>query len=1182
MKKIKTTLLILMLSLSSFAIISADEINPLEGPGDRNVINVGGSGPGNYSSIQEAVDIASEGDTIFVYDDSSPYVENVVINTPIDLVGENKLTTVIDGNGNVGLIIAANNTTVSNFKIINCDSNPAMRVSDKDDYLVPVYNNSVDNIVFENNEVNLFIVGDNHIIENISSIDVDLYDIICVNSHNNFLRNNDLNEPGIIFYYFGSNTDTSAIVDCFYHDIDTSNTVNGNPIYYYRDVDDVIVPKDAGEILAVNCNNMKIDDINNPILVELAQVNDSVISNNSCNIYSLSSNNNEIIQNTIEKAGILYGLLSDLYTGFALKSSSNNNIVRRNTFTCPVVSLIINGSNNDIIYNDFLGDDGSIGIAGNSCSHNYISNNTVSNKSQYGIYLYLSNNDEVCNNFLSDNEHGIKLSWSDDDVISGNSIIDNDYGIYFDLSDDNLIYNNYFENDINAYDKGVNLWNISKTLGANIVDGSYLGGNFWDDYYGYDLDGDGLGDTDLPYDSDGNIQNGGDEHPLVYDVPKVENVDTGETFDTIQAAIDAENTTNGHTITVRPGTYYENVIVNKSINLIGEDRDTTIIDGQGDNYTIELNSINIMIGGFTIQNTSSSAFSAGVYIRKNSATIKDSIIKDNPKCGIKVGDVGEGHYSVIKDNTIENNGIGINLWFCDYHNITGNDIINNNVDGILVEESYNNLIFSNLFESNGDEGIQIWFDSSDSLIYNNTFVGNGQNAYDSSNNSWDNGSIGNSWDDYDNLDSDGDGIGDVPYDIPGGDNQDRYPLGVFNLPPTADAGGPYSADENVVITFNGSDSNDPDGSIVGYRWDFDNDGTYDTDYSTSATATHSYSSDGTYTVKLQVKDDDDLTDTDTATVTINEEEDPEPKPVADAGGPYFEFVGVNIVFDGSDSNESEGIIESYEWDFGDGANGTGKKTNHTYTTSGNFTVTLKVTNDAGQSDSDTTYAIISDTPNTPPNDPTISGPQILTKNMNYTFEIRATDPDGDNLDYIIRWGDKNSTIAENLSSGTVYEANHSWSSEGVYTIKVRAEDNDTISDTTSFTVYVDIPIEYIDDVIQGYMIDYDNDGIFDKFFNSYTEVESYVQKLPNGTYLIDIDNDRNWDYYYDIENNELTVYQSAVDEVDEEKEKDAQKNKELGLLLLVLIGIIIVILIVIILYIIIRYILNKKKLREEK
>ena len=99
----------------------AQDIEKSSQPTSRgNWLYVGGSGPGNYSKIQDAINDSSNGDTVFVYDDSSPYYENVVVNKSIDLVGEDRNSTVVDGgrNGDV-VFISADNISIDGFTIQN-------------------------------------------------------------------------------------------------------------------------------------------------------------------------------------------------------------------------------------------------------------------------------------------------------------------------------------------------------------------------------------------------------------------------------------------------------------------------------------------------------------------------------------------------------------------------------------------------------------------------------------------------------------------------------------------------------------------------------------------------------------------------------------------------------------------------------------------------------------------------------------------------------------------------------------------------------------------------------------------------------------------------------------------------------------------------------------------------------
>jgi parallel beta-helix repeat protein len=175
--------------------------------------------------------------------------------------------------------------------------------------------------------------------------------------------------------------------------------------------------------------------------------------------------------------------------------------------------------------------------------------------------------------------------------------------------------------------------------------------------------------------------------------------------------------------------------------------------------------------------------------------------------------------------------------------------------------------------------------------------------------------------------------------------------------PTANAGGPYVGYVNQTITFNAAFSTD-DVGIIGYRWDWTNDGTWDTDWLTTAKTTHSYTTAGNYTVKLQVQDGDSLRDDDTATVTITTENPLQQAPVADAAGPYHGLTYQSILFNGSRSYAMNASIVNYTWVFGDGVYGYDVSPVHVYESAGTFTVILTIKDSNGLQAIDTTLAMI--------------------------------------------------------------------------------------------------------------------------------------------------------------------------------------------------------------------------------
>lgn len=188
---------------------------------------------------------------------------------------------------------------------------------------------------------------------------------------------------------------------------------------------------------------------------------------------------------------------------------------------------------------------------------------------------------------------------------------------------------------------------------------------------------------------------------------------------------------------------------------------------------------------------------------------------------------------------------------------------------------------------------------------------------------------------------------------------DTISVSAPNQPPVADPNGsdPYTGTENTPLSFDGSGSYDPDGTITSYSWNFGDGGS-----ASGVSPSHTYVDGGTYTVTLTVEDDDGATDTESTTATITEVNDP---PIAEPNGPYSGSKGETITFDGSGSTDEEGPIASYNWNFGDGNSGSGVSPTHSYSTAGTYTVTLIVNDGSLDSTPVSTTAVINDIPDEP-------------------------------------------------------------------------------------------------------------------------------------------------------------------------------------------------------------------------
>jgi nitrous oxidase accessory protein NosD len=468
-KRLMPNLILIILALSMFFIVKADITY------GNTVIIVDDDGDADYSNIQDAIDAASNGDTIRVYE--GIYFENIIIDKNLFLIGNGSHNTIIDGNKSFYVVkIIADNVRFIGFTVKRGENGIIISMSNnieiENDFITKntrygINITSSKDVMISNNNISFNLKYYNH------PLAVKISQCEEIGIFNNIMFKN----AGAIWI-----DKTSDITICNNHMEKDGETYGSAPVLLKECRNAVVTENTVIRFILISfqcsrCNNIHVDN-----------------NNFSKGFAVYHSNRIDLVDNIVKSK-------------CQIKNSSY--VIVEDSIIDSKEGLEISSSSNVTIFNISIVEK-KYGIQMSKTTDSNIKNNSIIANQYHGILMDKKSLRNMINgNIITHNGiNGIDC-WGRYNIFSRNLIGWNgDVGLNFPYTamKNEIFDNNFIDNKMNAYTVFNFRWNGD------------VGGNYWSDYKGIDVDNDGFGD--VPY----RIPRGffhWDRHPSIepYDIP---------------------------------------------------------------------------------------------------------------------------------------------------------------------------------------------------------------------------------------------------------------------------------------------------------------------------------------------------------------------------------------------------------------------------------------------------------------------------------------------------------------------------------------------------------------------------------------------------------------------------------------------------------------------------------------